>query len=184
MKIDQKDGERFFKIWWNLLYFVNQKLGLVPELIVPDQISILPTEKSLKLRTELWAHPELLESFIQFNPAKLAEQDLAVASSWRQRIQGKFILFKHLKKYSVFLSTDESPIAYGVKSLALGLDELVPYPPTIVEAVLLPLEGILIYDTFIAQFSISIGDGLKSMFKDSYNQAKSTRGIITSLSDD
>jgi hypothetical protein len=39
----------------------------------------------------------------------------AVLMSWRANfVSGKFIIYKHLKKYTVFMSTDENPKLYGV----------------------------------------------------------------------
>jgi hypothetical protein len=108
-------------------------------------------------------------------------RDLSVASSWSKRIEGKFILFRHMKKHSIFLGTEDPPRAFGVQGLASGLDEAFPYPPVLVEAVLLPFEEKLIYDSFLVPYNISFGGGIKRSFNESYRQAKSYEGIITSL---
>lgn len=181
MKLVAEEATRFYSIWWSLLYFVNQKRRLVEDLTKEVKIGALPLEKGAILRAELWKHPELIESFVTTNPANLSVRDLSVASSWSHRIEGKFILFRHLKKHSIFLGTEDPPRAFGVQGLASGLDEMFPYLPILAEAVLLPFEGKLIYDSFLAPYNISFGGGIKSGFNESYRQAKSCEGIITSL---
>ncbi len=182
MKLVAEDTKRFYTIWWGLLYFVNQKRMLVEDLTKEVKIGALPLEKGAILRTELWKHPELIDSFVSTNPGNLSMRDLSVASSWSNRIEGKFILFRHLKKYSIFLGTDDPPRAFGVQGLASGLDEMFPYLPVLVEAVLLPFEEKLIYDSFLIPYNITFGGGMKSEFNESYRQAKSGEGIIASLS--
>ena len=181
MKLLAEDARRFYTIWWNLLYFVNQKRMLVDDLTKEVEIGALPWEKGITLRTELWKHPELLDAFVTTNPANLSERDLSVASSWRHRSAGKFILFRHLKKHSIFLGTDDPPRAFGVQGLASGLDEMFPYLPVLVEAVLLPFEEKLIHDSFLAPYNISFGGGMKRSFNESFREAKSGEGIVISL---
>ena len=181
MKIEAEDAKRFYTIWWYLLYFVNQERKLVKDLIKEVEIGALPLENGAKLRTELWKHPELLGSFVATNPANLSARDLSVASSWSHRIEGKFILFRHLKNHSIFLGTDDPPRAFGVQGLASGLDEMFPHPPVLVEAVLLPFEEKVIYDSFLVPYNISFGGGMRRSFNESYREAKTGEGIITSL---
>lgn len=104
-------------------------------------------------------------------------------SGWRQALVGKFYVFRHLKKYTVFLSSGGQPNkAYGVVGLFDPLVGVVgPYLPILTEAVLLPFKGQIIYDGLLSSYSISFGGGMKRMLNNEYNQAKAAFGIITSL---
>lgn len=59
-------------------------------------------------------------------------------ASWKDRVNGKFILLKHLKKHSVFMSDD----AYGVLGIFTPLATMFPDVPMFVEAVLVPFRGV------------------------------------------
>ena len=50
-----------------------------------------------------------------------------------------------------------------------------------VEAVLLPFNGKIIYDSIFSRYPVTFGAGIKRRFNDSYQEAKSRFGIITSL---
>ena len=71
--------------------------------------------------------------------------------------------------------------AYGVLGIESALKELVPYPPSFVEAVLLPFKGQIIYDGLLAGYGISFGGGIKRSLNETYNEIKQRPGIITSL---
>jgi hypothetical protein len=93
-----------------------------------------------QVRDVLWADVGLREAFIAQNPAGLSAADLAIVASWQHRRAGAFVGLRHLKKYSVFLSSEDSAV-YGVLGLVSGLDEILPFVPCYVNAVLLPWEG-------------------------------------------
>ncbi|HLH60316.1 MAG TPA: hypothetical protein VKV20_01425 [Ktedonobacteraceae bacterium] len=56
-----------------------------------------------------------------------------------------------------------------------------PYLPLYVEAVLLPFEDHIIYDSLLAPYSIYFGPGIRSTLNDSYRDAQEREGIITNL---
>ena len=108
---------------------------------------------------------------------------MEIVASWKHALVGRFYIFRYLAKYTVFLSAADSPNkAYGVLGLADPIEEVVgPYLPVLVNAVLLPFKGQIIYDGLLAPYSISFGGGVRRMLNEDYNQAKEAFGIITSL---
>lgn len=56
-----------------------------------------------------------------------------------------------------------------------------PYLPVMVDAVLLPFNDKIIYDSIFSAYSITFGGGIKRRLNDAYQEAKSRFGIITSL---
>lgn len=72
--------------------------------------------------------------------------------------------------------------AYEVLALNSTFEEMVgPYLPRMVDAVLLPFNNKIIYDSMSSPYSISFGGGIRRSFNDSCQQARSRFGIITSL---
>ncbi len=183
MLLDPQDVASFFKLHRTLMFFVNQRLKVVPdELASPEAFAALAPEVRLKVRTALLDHTELIQSFVEENPAHLTEEELAIVRSWQQLVAGKFYIFRELTKYTVFLSTDKQPIAYGVLALSQPFEELVgPYLPVLTETVLLPYKGMIVYDGLLTAYRISFGPGIRRSLNESFKEAKARHGIVTSL---
>jgi hypothetical protein len=84
---------------------------------------------------------DLIELFVDQNPFHLAEDELDIVLSWRHQVAGEFYIFRELRKYTVFLSSEKGPVAYGVIALSQPFEELVgPYLPVLTETVLMPFK--------------------------------------------
>jgi Domain of unknown function (DUF6398) len=183
MLLTPQDVEPFFKLHRALMFFVNQRLKVVPDdLAGPDEFAAMSPEARLKVRDAFLNHTDLLQSFVDENPAHLTEEDLAIVRSWRHVVAGKFYIFRELKKYTVFLSTDKPPVAYGVLALSQPFEELVgPYLPVLTQTVLLPFKDMIVYDGLLNTYRISFGPGIRRSLNESFKAAKARHGIVTSL---
>jgi hypothetical protein len=84
--------------------------------------------------------------------------------------------------YTVFLSSAEQPVAYGVLALSQPFEDLVgPYLPVFTETVLLPFKGKIVYDGLMNSYNISFGGGIRRSLNESFKEAKARHGIVTSL---
>ncbi len=158
MSLTPGEVERFYAIWFPLLYEVNQQLRLVP--VFPRNRGDAPVspEQALPLRSALWENVSLLDRFVAENPAGLSASDLAIAASWKHRVAGRFYVFRHLKKHSIFLSADRAAQGYGVHTLVSPFAELLgERVPQVAHTVLLPFEGKIIYDSLITPASFTWG---------------------------
>ena len=182
MILSTADSHRFYQIWWPLLRFVNSRCNIIETFPENPAIVGLDIQDASKLRNILWNSPDLLDDFIQTNPAALAENELELAASWRHRLSGQFIILRHLKKYSVFLRDEESPIAFGVLGIMSPLHDVVGhYLPVMVNVALLPFEGKIIYDGLISPYQVSFGPSLRNRFNQAYRTAQELYGVQTVL---
>src|SRR6516162_10356971 len=183
MLLTPHDVELFFKLLRALMFFVNQRLKVIPDDVAsPDEFAALLPEIRLNVRDTFLQHIDLLQAFVDENPAHLTNDELDIVRSWQHLIHGKFYIFRQLKKYMVFLSTDKQPIAYGVVALSQPFEELVgPYLPVLTETVLLPLKGMIVYDGLMRSYRISFGPGIRRSLNESFKEAKTRHGIVTSL---
>ncbi|HZU69282.1 MAG TPA: hypothetical protein VFA09_18540 [Ktedonobacteraceae bacterium] len=181
MQLPPDQTERFYHIWFLLLYYINEQRHIIAPFPNDPKITRLDPQDVMKIRDVLWKDDTLRKDFIAENPARLPNEDLAIVESWQHRVSGKFFVVRYLKKYTVFLS--ETPArAYGVLGLYSPIEEILgPYLPIYIEAVLLPLEDHIIYDSLLAPFSIYFGPGIRSTLNDSYRDAQEREGIITNL---
>src|SRR3984893_7279493 len=131
MLLEPQDVELFFKLHRTLMFFVNQRLKVVPDdLASPEEFAALAPEVRLKVRDTFLNHTDLIQSFVDENPAHLPDDELAIVRSWRHLVHGKFYIFRELKKYTVFLSSEKPPIAYGVLALSQPFEEMIgPHLP-------------------------------------------------------
>ncbi len=182
MLLSRDDTELFFRLHRSLMHFVNRRLGAVPNIGSPEEFAALPPEARLDVRKAFLDDVDLIESFIDENPAHLSEDEHDIVLSWRHQVSGTFYVFRQLKNYMVFLDAGDPPVAYGVVALTEPFEDLIgPYLPRMIETVLLPFKDRIIYDGLLSGHNISFGGGIKRMLNDSYRQAKERQGIVTSL---
>ena len=183
MLLEPQDVELFFRLHRTLMFFVNQRLKVIPDKIAsPDEFAALSPQVRLKVRDALNANLALIESFADENPAHLSDDELDIVRSWRHLVTGKFYVFRELKKYTVFLSTTSPAIAYGVLALSQPFEDLIgPYLPVLTQTVLLPFKGMIVYDGLMSSYSISFGPGIRRNLNQDFKEAKARHGIVTSL---
>lgn len=183
MLLNPHDIQLFFRLQHTLMFFVNRRLKVLPdELGSPKDFAALAPEDRLKVRDALLDHTDLIQSFVDDNPAGLPDDELAIVRSWEHLVAGKFYIFRELKQYTVFLSTGDPPVAYGVLALSQPFEELVgPYLPVLTETVLLPFKDRIVYDGLLNTYRISFGAGIRRSLNESYKEARARHGIVTSL---
>ena len=183
MLLEPQDVELVFKLHWALMFFVNQRLKVISDdLASPAEFSSLSPETRREVRDAFLQHTCFLSAFVEENPAHLTNDELDIVRSWQHIVHGRFYVFRQLKKYMVFLSTEEQAIAYGVLALSQPFEELVgPYLPVLTQTVLLPFKGVIVYDGLMSSYRISFGPGIRRSLNESFKEAKARHGIVTSL---
>jgi hypothetical protein len=181
MRLPTSEVERFYRLYFAVLCSANQRLGLAPQVTSIPQIMAMPQEEQYALRQGMYAHREVLATFVQANPARFSDEDLAIVDSWRHCVQGQFYVLRHLKAYTIFLDAAEVPKAYGVLALHDDLPTMFPRVPFLIETVLLPFKDRIIYDGQCQYYNIVFGGGITRRLNDSYQQAKAHPGIMTTL---
>lgn len=165
------------------MFFVNQRLKVISNKVAtPEDFSALSPEVRVKVRDVLNANLDLIESFVDENPARLSDDELDIVRSWRHLVTGRFYVFRELTKYTVFLSTTDPAIAYGVLALSQPFEDLIgPYLPVMTHTVLLPFKDVIVYDGLMSSYNISFGPGIRRTLNEDFKEAKSRHGIVTSL---
>jgi hypothetical protein len=181
-KLSEEDLALFYRLHPVLLLYANQQLKIIDKVSTVKELINLPLEKKVKIRDALYNRIDLIGSFVQENPLRFSADELGIVLSWRNFVRGKFYLLRYLKKYAIFLDTDSPPRAYGVLALTNSFDEVLSLDlPIMLETVLLPFRGQIIYDGFMSPHRIAFGSGVRQDLNDAYQEAKSRFGIIISL---
>lgn len=183
MQLSQAEAEHFFSLFKPLLIYTNQQFKIIKGLNQPEDIETLSLEQTAQIRNKLYEHPELFDQYIQISKQELTPEDISLIQTWKKNfLPGRFFVFRYLKKYTIFLSTEEPYKAYGVLSLYTSFREIFGSSlPTLIETVLLPFKDKIISDGIFQGSNIYFGSNYRNSLKDSYNEAKARFGIITSL---
>jgi hypothetical protein len=180
--VPPSETARFYRIWIALLHYVNTQRQLVPPFPATHGEGTLPTADALTVRNALWADDALREQFVATNPAGFAPADLALVTTWRHRLSGGFFVVRYLRKHTVFLSQTEPAHAYGVLGLVSPLEEILgPSLPIYTDAVLLPFEDWIVYDSLLVPYAVTFGPGIRSSLQETYRNAQEREGVITTL---
>jgi len=158
MQVTVEEGKLFYRLFSALLGYVNRRLVVIPEQFSDSsEYRLLPPQTRGKVGDALYEHRELIDQFVADNSAGLSFEELDIIARWKNALVGRYYVFRHLKKYTIFLSaSDKPPKAYGVVGLADPIEHIVgPQLPILCNAVLLPFLGQIIYDGLIAPYSIS-----------------------------
>lgn len=180
MKLSTDDAELFFKLMWRLQFYVNQKHRILPDVnSVDDYVALMQTERA-QVRNVLWENPELIDAYVLENPHNLPDDELNIVRKWKQFVTGTFHIFRYLKKHAIFIGDGQ---AYGVLALRDSLEEMLygRRLPVMVQAVLLPFKGQIVYDGMLNFYNIYFGGGIRSRLKEEYMAAKQNGRIITTL---
>src|SRR5258708_19946382 len=177
-----QETERFYRIWFPLLHYVNTQLQLVPAFPAAPGKEEVSTADIIQVRDALWADDALREQFIAENPEQLSAADLALVASWQYRLAGTFYIFRSLQHYTIFLSTPSPTHPYALLGLVSTFEETVPNPlPVYTQAVLLPFEHHITYDGLLSSYNVLFGPGYRKDMQEIYRNIQEREGIITSL---
>lgn len=181
--LTSEQTRRYYFLWRRLLRYVNQRKGLVQDFLARDlDAERMPVEQVVEIRDALWSDPTMLLEYVQGNPDGLTPADLELIGQWQHRISGNFIVMRVTAKHALFSGGgEEGEVIYAVKGLESPLDDVLPFIPCYVQAVLLPFEDEIIYDGLARSYSIYIGSNMRAGFKESIADAEERGAIITSL---
>ena len=181
MKLSQHDAALYFTLMWALQYFVKQRLNLLPTIQTLQDYATCTAEEKLHVRQALYEQRGLIDTFVHKNPKSFPEDHLQIIRSWKQAIVGEFYIERMLKKYTVFIASDDT--VYGVLGLYDDFDDLFHKSqlPRLVKAVLLPFKGKIIYDGLLQGYNVFFGGGIRGDLKEVYLTAKQNERIIESL---
>ena len=183
MLLDPLDFAQFARLHRTLMLFVNHRLNVIPNRFTKqEELAALSPNVLAKVRDAFTANVDLIESFVNENPAHFSEEELDIVRSWRHLVTGRFYVFRELKNYTVFLSATDPAVAYGVVALTQPFEDMIgPDLPVMIETVLLPFRDKIVYDGLMCRYGISIGPGIRRSLNESFKEAKTRHGIVTSL---
>lgn len=181
MRLSAENVDLYYKLMNALLYFTNIKLSILENLQTPEDIRRIPLDEKVRLREALWKNADLIDAFTAENPFHFSDEEIEIVRGWKHFVQGRFVLLSHQKKYTVFFD-EKNQLGFGVLALTDDFQEMLgPRLPILVDTVLLPFKGEIIYDGLLSSYNLFFGRGIRERLKAAYQEAKAKHGIVTSL---
>jgi hypothetical protein len=183
MKLTEDEAQFFYKLWTCLLDYTNKKYDVVPFLKDIKNAWTLNPQRLIPIKNKLWEDKNLINEYLYLHSGLHCKNEIEILESWKRRIEGRFIIVKHLKKYTIFMSSQNEIRLYGVIGISNPIETMFDSTglPILVEAVLLPFGDRIIYDSLLLPFSVSFGSGAKKGISNDYKMLKEQYGIVTTL---
>ena len=172
MRLENSDVELFYRLWFLLLDFVNRKYHVCPKTEIIDMEQGVDPQDAKVIADYLWSHTGVIEEYLA--AAELPEEHAQIVAGWKRCKPGRYILERHLKKGSVFISAEDGTV-YMVKGLCSTWEEMIGDAPVLLDAVLVPFRDSIISDGLVVPYQIYFGKGARADFKEVYMTAKKTR---------
>jgi hypothetical protein len=185
-QITQASAERFIDLYEHLLAYVNTEY---------DEVAGIETAADARQREDTELRPirnrlyeenteQLIDDFVDENPPGLPTEELDTIHQWTDYEFGEFVVVRHLSDYAVFLDWDDPPQAFGVKASKVPFEALweeAALPVMVSKTALLPFEGTIINDGWMAIKPIIFGGTISTDIDDAYEEAKHRFDIIETL---
>jgi hypothetical protein len=180
MGLTQKEYSRFLGVKIRLMHFVGSEKGELPKDMSVESFSDdMDIATKLSYQEALYKNPEYFEKFAKDNPYNLSAEDVETAYNFRHFKKGSFWLLKYLKNHTIFL---DDRFAYGVLALGEPFEAFFGNEvPRLIETVLLPFNGKIVYDGVIRSSALIAGTNATASLKNEYNILKARYGLITQL---
>jgi len=180
MTLERKDAELFYNLWFPLLDFANRRYQICPDIGAIKFGKSMDINDAKTIANYIWEHTEIIDEYLV--KADLSEEHCEIITGWKKCRPGKYILERHLKKGSVFISADDGQV-YMVLGLYSAWEEVFCERslPVLLDAVLLPFRDRIITDGLIIVSKITFGRNVAANFKDVYMNAKKNNRVQFSL---
>ena len=178
MVLSIEERKLFFKNWLGLLSFVNKKHKVIKNFGNPKNPFGLNIDDIKEIREKLWKNTLIIDEYL--HNCKISKEDIMIISLWKKRIKGKYMVIKDLKKFTVLMDFENKKL-YGVHGISNSINEMIPSIPMMVETVLLPFSGKIIFDSIMGIDNVYFGKNMRQSFHEEYMELKNSIGIINKI---
>lgn len=182
MTLNKEDAKLFYDLWFPLLDFVNEKFAVNPHMAKIHGAKTSNPNKVKEVANVLWDNIQIIDEYLEWHGTALSNENRSIIEGWKRRFGDDFILERHLKSGSVFISAHTNEV-FLVSGIISSWEEIFYYrsPPIMLNAVLIPFQNVIISDGLVLPYNASFGKGYSSGFKDIYMTAKKSSSIHITL---
>ncbi len=168
--LSESDASLFYKIYFGLLEFTNDKYVIKKNLKLYGQEGINPQE-IVDIIDKFWQNKsELVDEFCTKNPYGFNKEELDITSKFKDGIRDMFIFVKFEEDYTAVMDKNR---VYMIKGINDNLDNIISYEdlPHVAITSIIPFKNYLIYDGILIGASIKMGSNMVKMIMDDYDKS-------------
>lgn len=144
-RLSQKDADKFYKLWYGILDFINKKYKINEELIIYPKNETSGND-AYPIVEKLWEDfNNNIDEFCLKNPYKFTTQEIRGVQDFKKGIRKEFIIIAYEQDYTIFAYDNK---LYKVKALLDNIDCLIKAIelPVSVKCSLFPFKDQIVYD--------------------------------------
>ena len=152
-----------------MLDYVNKKNGINENLKEMAGAEGLDPNDVKVVANKLWEDVAVIDEYLVEHADELPEEHRTIVEGWKRKVSGRFVLERHLKKGSVFISMEDGKV-YLVSGINSSWEEMFFYRPApiMMQATLILFKNVIISDGLVMPYNIMIGRNMAREFKDIY----------------
>jgi len=164
MLLAHEEVVEFYYIWYGLMWEINNKYKIVEKFEPPHLGTPVDANLIFEVRNKLWENPEWLDEFTKDTVSIFDDKQREIIKNWRNCfVKDRFVILKNLKKHTVFMSFSEPMKLYGIHGIMSEIVGMFPNSlPVFADAVLLPFNDKIIFDSLLSPIAIQLGSGIKA----------------------
>ncbi len=166
--LSQRDAKLFYKIYFALLEFTNNKYKINPNIKLYKKTGISPYLIN-DIIEKFWEKKEqIVMEFCIANPYKFNKEELKIISKFKNGKRSMFIIARYELEYTALIEKDR---IYMVKGLNDNIDNIISYTdlPYVVMTAIIPFKNVLVYDGILQGTNIRMGNDFYNMIEREYN---------------
>ena len=168
--LGEKKSKLFYKLYFALLEFTNQKYKINPNYKIYKQHGINPQEIT-NIIDMFWKNKDLIIlEFCIDNPYKFTKEEIKLLDGFKKGIHDSFVLVQYERDYTLLMKNGK---IYMVKGLNDNIDNIITYDklPCFVETSLIEFNGNIVYDGIISSFPVKFGMNFIKTVEKEYNES-------------
>lgn len=168
--LSKQDAKLFYKIYFALLEFTNNKYKINPKLKIYNKVG-LNTYELKDIVEKFWANKDLIIfEFCMANPYKFNKEELIVTSEFKKGFRDIFIVAKYELVYTAVMNKDRT---YMIKGINDNIDNIISYQdlPLFVMTSIIPFKNVLIYDGLLMKLGIVMENDFTKIIEEQYSKS-------------
>lgn len=168
--LSKRDADLFYKLYFKLLQYTNNKYKIKPKYNIIKQKKINPYDLTDIVKKFWECKDNLINEFCKNNPYSLSKEELDIIYEFKKGFRDTFIIVTFTKEHTVIMNMNK---VYMIKGITSNIDETVSYKslPTFAETSILPFKDYLIYDGLFFSYPVNFGTNFRDTVYKDYSKA-------------
>lgn len=168
--LSRTDAKLFYKIYFGLLDFTNNKYKINTKLKIYNKLGLNPYELK-DIVEKFWENKDaIVLEFCMANPYKFNKEELSITSEFKKGFRDLVIIAKYEKEYTAVMNRNKT---YMIKGLNDNIDNIISYqnlPQTVMTSII-PFKNVLIYDGLLMELGIKMGTNFEKVIEKEYSKS-------------